>query len=338
MLFKIQFQMRNILVLIALLSTLCAYAADWENDYLGNGFEMTYVQQPDDYSGKVRSTVIRRLAGATTGKALLYVHGFNDYFFQTEMAMQFNQMGYDFYAVDLRKYGRSIMPGQKKFQVRDVKEYFADVDSALSIIKKSGISEILLMGHSTGGLVVSCYMSHNPSAPVDALLLNSPFLDWNLGDMEKFVPFVSALGKIAPDFSIKQGGGNAYSESLLKSGHGEWTYNTEWKLQKSPDVDAGWVRAIDVAQRDLRSRPGSIAVPILLMYSSHSAGVSSWTPEANRADIVLDVHDIKHYGLMLGPNVTFTKVMGGIHDLMLSAKGVRQPLYEYIFKWVSTVK
>ncbi len=27
--------------------------------------------------------------------------------FQTEMAEQFNQHGYDFYALDLRKYGRS---------------------------------------------------------------------------------------------------------------------------------------------------------------------------------------------------------------------------------------
>ncbi len=30
----------------------------------------------------------------------------SDYFFQTEMADQFNQHGYDFYALDLRKYGR----------------------------------------------------------------------------------------------------------------------------------------------------------------------------------------------------------------------------------------
>ncbi len=39
-----------------------------------------------------------------TQKAVLYIHGFIDYFFQTEMAEQFNQHGYDFYALDLRKY------------------------------------------------------------------------------------------------------------------------------------------------------------------------------------------------------------------------------------------
>ena len=32
--------------------------------------------------------------------------GFNDYFFQAEMGRQFADSGYNFYAVDLRRYGR----------------------------------------------------------------------------------------------------------------------------------------------------------------------------------------------------------------------------------------
>lgn len=332
--------MKVCISIILLFSSICVSARSWQPDILKNGFEMSYVDQGIDYSGKVRSTIIRRLS--PTGrhdKAVLYIHGFNDYFFQTEMALKFNSNGYNFYAVDLRKYGRSIMPGQKKFQVRNFDEYVADVDSAIAEIKNAGVGEIILAGHSTGGLVASYYMVTTNNASIDALILNSPFLDWNLGDMESLVPLVSFLGKFCPDFKIEQGDGTAYSESLLKDGgHGEWHYDTNWKLRKSPDVDAGWVRAVDEAQRTLRKHVGAIKIPILLMYSSKSAGYSEWAPGANKSDIVLDVNDIKHYGLMLGPKVNCTKVVGGVHDLILSSRNVREPLYDYIFKWLSTVK
>lgn len=55
---------------------------NWQPDHLGDGFEMTYVNHPDDYSGQVRSTVIRKLAARPSQKAVLYVHGFSDYFLQ----------------------------------------------------------------------------------------------------------------------------------------------------------------------------------------------------------------------------------------------------------------
>lgn len=60
-----------------------------------------------------------------------------------------------------------------------------------------------------------------------------------------------------------------------------------------------------------------------------------WSPEASRADIVLDVKDIKKYGLELGTDVTAARVNGGMHDLILSAPDVRYPVYRYIFNWLS---
>ena len=39
--------------------------------------------------------------------SVLYIHGFNDYFFQRELAQKMDSAGYSFYAIDLHKYGRS---------------------------------------------------------------------------------------------------------------------------------------------------------------------------------------------------------------------------------------
>ncbi len=325
-----------ILSLFLLSSSTALFASGWTPDRLGHGYEMRHVNQPDDYSGKVISTIVRKLAPDSlhTRKGVLYIHGFNDYFFQSQLGDNFISHGYDFYAVDLRKYGRSLLPGQRRYDVRDLSEYFPDIDSALVAMQHSGLTEIIIMGHSTGGLTASFYLSSRRPAAVKGLILNSPFLDWNLGAKEKLVPLISAAGRLFPDMKIPQSGSTAYAESLLKSGHGEWEYDTNLKLSKSPDVTAGWVRAIDRAQKSLRDGKADIRIPILLLYSSQSVDGDKWNENFNHGDAVLDVKDIRKYGLELGPHVTAVKVMGGLHDLVLSRPGVRTPLYQYIFYWL----
>ena len=326
----------TILTLLLWVAALAQDRSQWQPDILGDGYEMRTVDQPDDYSGKVVSTIIRKLAPDSlhTMKGVLYVHGFNDYFFQSEMGDEFVEHGYDFYAVDLRKYGRSILPGQRMFEVRNIDEYFADIDSAITVMEASGLDEVVLMGHSTGGLTVSCYLNDHRPDIIKGLILNSPFLDWNLGWTEKFVWAVSGMGRLFPNMKISQGETTAYSESILKKDHGEWTYNTSWKLEQSPDVTAGWVRAINLAQKSLRDGKSRIDIPILLMYSSNSVTGDKWDERFNHGDAVLDVKDIKKYGSELGPHVTCVKVTGGLHDLVLSRREVRVPLYRYIFNWL----
>ena len=329
------------LILVSLTLQLSGQVSDrWVPDILGDGYEMRHIEQPDDYTGPVLSTVIRKLVtpridSTTVNRGVLYVHGFNDYFFQAEMGDRFVEHGYNFYAVDLRRYGRSLVKGDKPFDIRDMSSYFQDIDSALVIMKRQGITEIILIGHSTGGLTSAYFESRCHPEAIKALILNSPFLDWNLGWKERLIPAISLLGKIWPSFKISQGMSTAYAESLLKQYHGEWTYRTDWKFIQSPPVTAGWVRAITRAQKALRDGKADIRIPVLLLYSSASVDGSDWTPEHNRADGVLDVKDIKKYGMELGPDVTCAKVEGGMHDLVLSAKDVREPLYRYIFAWLA---
>lgn len=319
------------LTILAILGFLSAAASEkWHPDVLP-GYESLTVNQPDDYSGHVVSTIIRLCPDSTRSTAshrrgALYVHGFNDYFFQAELGKEFASHGYDFYAVDLRKYGRSILPGQSPFQARSMSEYFPDIDSAIVVMKRNGIEEITLMGHSTGGLITACYMALLPDSTVKALILNSPFLDWNLSPLlEDIIPAVVTLGRWMPDLKIPQDGSDAYSNSLLLGHGGEWQYDTRWKMRHSPDVTAGWIRAITLAQNMLKSGRHPIRVPVLLMRSDHSGA---------GGDLVLDVNDISRFGLKLGPRVTELIVPGGFHDLILSKKSVRSPLYAFIFSWL----
>lgn len=314
-----------------------AVDTQWHTDVLGDGYEARTVEQGSDYSGRVVSTIIRKRAMHDTRRGVLYVHGFNDYFFQAQMGDEFISHGYDFYAVDLRKYGRSWIDGQKRCQVRSITEYYADIDSAVCEMTRSGIREIVLLGHSTGGLITACYVNDCKPTEVMALILNSPFLDWNLGSTERLIPLVSWWGKWFPSTAIKQGLSTAYGESLLKRYHGEWDFNTKWKSLQSPDVDAGWVRAITEAQNSLRDGKCHIAIPVLVMYSSRKIEGSVWNTEFNKGDAVLDPNDIRKFGAKLGTDVTLAKVTDGLHDLFLSSPNVRKRLYKYVFEWLQSV-
>lgn len=316
---------------ILILFSLPIFADDWDYDILGDGYEVTRLYMKPDYSGNVTASLIRKLCVNESGRAILYVHGYNDYFFQKELGNQFVGNGYDFYALDLRKYGRSYMQGQELFETRDLSEYFEDVTAALDVIAESGCKEIVLMGHSTGGLILSYFMAKGMAEgyPVKALLLNSPFLDMNLDNLtENYVlPVVAWLSILNNDIKINQGADDLYARSLLKEYDGEWEYDTSWKLVVSPDVTVGWLHAITDAQKFLH-KGVDIRQPILLMRSERSSA------DYLLSDMVLDVDEISKYGKRLGADVTEYVVKNGLHDLFLSCKPVRYPLYAAMFNWL----
>lgn len=316
--------------LIVCLSGFCQFFPDT----LGNGFSDHVFHMPNDYEGEVISTLIRlQPSHSTSDKAILYIHGFNDYFFQEQMAHKFDSAGFNFYAVDLRKYGRSLLPTQYPFTVRSLNEYFADIDSAIYMIKQAGNKEIILMGHSTGGLISSLYADANKDKlQVNALILNSPFLDMNQSWFKEkiLIPVVAFFGKWFPNVKIPQGISTGYAESLLKEYHGEWNFNTNWKMIVSPPLTAGWIRAIYKGQCLIR-KGLNIPVPVLVMHSDKSVYGDDWTPDFNRGDAVLDVKDIERYGKMLGPDVTTVTIPNGIHDLVLSDYTSRTQAYQEMF-------
>lgn len=325
-------------IIIYVFTTLFIFGREWNVDILGNDFKYTTIEQPNDYSGKVVSTLIKKETIIKGDRAILYVHGYNDYFFQKEMADTFITHGYNFYAIDLRKYGRSILKDQTKFEARSLDEYFEDIDSALYIIEEDCINNVILIGHSTGGLISAYYLSSKKDHEgiIKTLILNSPFLEFNLNSFQKeyLVPLVSSFSGVFPNISIPQNSNDAYAQSLLRNYHGEWDYNTSWKLPLSPDVTSGWIGAIYKAQRKLQI-DANINIPILLMRSDRSIYGEQWTSDFNRGDAVLNVDDISKYGRKLGSNVNEVVVKEGLHDLVLSHKPIRDALYKYILNWLN---
>ncbi len=308
----------------------------WHPDILP-GYEARYVNQGEAFDGPCRSTIVRLRAQRPSRRAYLYVHGFNDYFFQSEMGRRFVDSGYNFYAVDLRRYGRSKEPWQYPYNIRDIREYYADIDSALAQIRRDGNTDITLSGHSTGGLTVLSFAADKGAdCGVDRVVTDSPFLEWNYNSFYRnvAVPVVQFLGKIFKNSKIKQSHCDGYAYSLLRQYHGQWEYNTDWKMIYSPPVTFSWVGAINAAQSRLMKRRKDIAVPILVMHSSRKIDGCGWTQEFQTGDAVLDPAMIQERGSLLGHERVVCAIDSGIHDLILSEPGPREAAYDTIFKFI----
>lgn len=308
----------------------------YQTDILGEDYQQLTLNFADDYDGKVVATLVRKKSAQATKKAVLYIHGFCDYFFQTEMAEQFNQHGYDFYALDLRKYGRSKLPHQKFYYLLDLREYDAEITKALEIIGQENHNQVLLAGHSTGGLITTLYAAHYPDHRlIKALWTNSPFYDFYKSVIEKKVgiPLLSEVGERLPNAKFPSGLNQWYTPSLHKDFYGEWDFNLNWKPKSLPFVHLCFVNAIHKAQKEIH-RGISLNIPTLIMHSHQSKYPKKWGVDAQQSDVILDVKDMTHNAKKMKGDVQTLAIKNGLHDLVLSAPPVRKKVYEDLFSWL----
>lgn len=310
----------------------------WTSDVLP-GFEQTTLAGLSAADGPIEVVLVRRRCSIPSTKAVLYIHGYVDYFFQTHLADFYNQAGLHFYAIELRRHGRAMRPHQHPNYTANIDEYLQDVDAAVSLLRgEEHIDWLLLNGHSTGGLVAALFAHRGQQrAAVNAVFLNSPFLDMNLPTWQKWLlePVLSGLGAWFPYLPITKIS-VAYGQSLHASYHGEWWYDTRWKPIAGFPIYAGWFRAIHRAHAEV-ARGLTIQCPVLLMHASRSAWPKQWNEAVMAADIVLDVADMRRLSPRLGANVVVRAITNAMHDLTLSQLAARQQVFKELRDWLSAI-
>ena len=304
---------------------------------LHTDFDYQTIQLSPDYEGEVTATLISSKFNTGDRESVLYLHGYIDYFFHPHVCEQFIKNNLDFYALDLRKYGRSMLEHQRANFCLDIEEYFEEISIAIRQINKTGNSPIHLLGHSTGGLIASNYMNHGKEvSSIKSLILNSPFLDFNQPDIAKKATFLTAkiASTILPYSYINGALSPVYAQSLHKDHYGEWDFNPDWKPIKGFPTYFKWIVAIHSAQKKLLE--SNIEVPVLVMHSSRSRSMSTFSEEAMSSDTVLNIEDIKRIGSRLGKQVTLLDIDNALHDVFLSPKEVREAAFNEMFAWLGT--
>ncbi len=291
----------------------------------------------DDYEGEV-SAAVEFSVLPETETAVLYIHGYMDYFFQHHLAAFFIDQGISFYAIELRKYGSSIKKHQHENFFKNISEYDEEISIVLNKIRRDGHTKIVLNGHSTGGLIATHYVLHGEyKGLVSGVILNSPFLEFNIPKLLKVIlPLVTPLARVFPYLKSTKLP-PFYTQSLHKNYHGRWDFNLAYKPIPSFTTYLGWVRAILKAQKKIQKRKIG-AVPCSIFHSDNSCFASTWDDLMLRSDAVLNVDDIVSYGRAIYPDADIIEIKNAMHDIVLSEDEVIEDYFSNISDWLKKHK
>lgn len=360
----------------------------WRQDVLGADYESRTIPLMDDDAGPVVATLVRYRGPASSARAsspaapalspapttsptdthsarseptpqpphfiLLYIHGRNDYFFQSELAEDIDGCGGAFYALDLRRYGRSLRPGQRMGFVSNLSLYDEDISEALDLIREDYPDlPLVLMGHSTGGLLATLWANRHPGA-LDGLILNSAWLEMQtMASMRSAVaPILERIASRNPMWAVPGGDGPDHYGRSLREGWNAldvplpdslaaypndpavkgWSYALEWKRPGSYPAYAAWLEAILDGHENVASSV-HLDIPVLSMMSTSSYFGEEFSEAVFSSDVVLDREVILERSARLGPLVTMASFPGK-HDLLLSDPQVRAEVYDTMNRWI----
>lgn len=403
---------------------------EWRPDVLGDEFECTDLDLGEDEEGPLVATLVRALP-APRGFwdrllrrerelehcDVVYVHGWSDYFFQKPLARFFTARGARFFAIDLRKYGRSLREGQTPGYIDDLAQYDREIDAALAIVRggaavehgvggvaaddpvlgdgggtgggngegaageggsasesaRGGANEIgedaagqrpagaavagdhreggaetqpagsggsrrlILLGHSTGGLVLSLWADRH-RGEADALVLNSPWLELQLSGAARraLATVVNVRARLSPhELALPQIDMGFYSQAQRACNTPEELaqVNTVWRPEHTLPVRAAWLRAILAGHARISSGI-DVGAPVCVLLSARSYFGLSWNDAMSSADTVLEVEGVARAALRLGGSVTVERIDGALHDVFLSRQGVRQQAFARMRSWL----
>ena len=214
-----------------------------------------------------------------------------------------------------------------------------ELDAAADVIAADH-DELMLMGHSTGGLITSLWAASHRER-ISGLVLNSPWLDLQGSAIVRTLgtPVIDALGSRSPTSVLRLPPDlGHYQRTVHASLEGEWDYDLELKLTPGPAGPgrAGCGRSCSVTSG---SPPGlDIGVPVLVLASTATEFARRWHEGLRTVDVVLDVEQIAARAVRLGPHVTVVRIAEGMHDLVLSAAHVRKIVLDEIGRFVGELR
>ena len=328
--------------------------ADWVPDVLGDEFEQLTLELGDDEQGPVVATLVRALPAERSwwerlrertlmldGVDVLYVHGWSDYFFQKRLARFWTSRGARFFALDLRKYGRSLREGQTPGYIADLATYDEDIEAALAAMGHGSAAagparRLVLFGHSTGGLTLSLWASRHPGA-ADAVILNSPWLEFQFAPVRAAIaPMVELQARLRPLEAAPQIDLGYYTRAQQEVADPDdpMEVNLLWRPVQTMAVYAGWLNAVLAGHKAVAAGL-AIEAPVCVMLSSRFVAPTRWSQELTAADSVLIVDDIARAALKLGSTVTVERIDGALHDVFLSRHEAREDAYRRLERWVT---
>ncbi|WP_343317419.1 alpha/beta hydrolase [Arthrobacter sp. TMP15] len=324
-----------------------------------SGATAAHTSEEPPLADTYRATLIRHKPAASlardyepNGHAVLFIHGWSDYFFNTGLAEFFTERGYFFYALDLHNHGRSLGSPEMGGYVGNLADYDAEILAAHALIARESMTNpglpdpsrepapgadsqhpVILMGHSTGGLIATLWAHHHPGL-VSHLILNSPWLEIQGGAaIRRAASPLVQLADLRPLMRMRVPERSFYWRGISSAAYGEWNVDRNLRPPHAFPVRAGWMKAILAGQQEVAAGL-KLPMPVLVLLAAKSMLGPVWSDLMLKADVVLDVRSLALRTLSLGNSVTLERIDGALHEVFLSSKPVREDGYARLERWL----
>jgi len=267
-------------------------------------------------------------------KLFFWVHGFNDYYYHYHIGNKLLDESYDIYSIRLRRYDGS----EYLFYTNDLKEYIEDIDKHLECIINN-YKEIVLYGHSLGGLISTLYLKYGKyNNKISFLVLNSPFFEFRVNFFEKILikylvfifDFLIYLGFLDKFVIAYHKGENVYNNYIFK----KYFFDKKLKVSEKP-VYLDWVITVSYYQKLISKY--IFTTPTLVLCPSNSCNEEDLI-DNNYGDSVLNVSDMVSISNKIFKNLELKMVNDSIHDIFVSNKEVVDYSFYYMIKWLKNSK
>ncbi len=220
---------------------------------------------------------------------IVVVHGFAEHIGRYgQIFEQLNRAGMSVLGVDLRGHGRSY--GMRGY-INNLSEYVDDLETAVREAKAtSSASKVIILAHSMGALVASCYASKHPNQ-VSGLILSSPLIEIAVEIPAWKRKAAHWMAKLMPSFSLQ----STMDTKYLTHDTGKVrAYNEDPLIFHY--VRAGWFDQITGFKEEAFKTAKKIKTPVLVQFSPKDYIVNfetgkTWSHELASEDKEIKIYD-----------------------------------------------
>ncbi len=270
-------------------------------------FKNIYLSINDEEYVKVRykKTLLNK-------KCIIWIPGRNDYFFHYHFTNLYPD--YDIFALSMRNNHNRRKDVYN--HIDDVNNHKLEIDTVYENFNINMYEEVILYGHSTGGLICILYNKINKKNKISKMILNSPFLMFKRHWIENF--FLNWIGWFIFDFipniniSFDIFKPNIYALNLSK----RFKINPFYKTFYNVPVISSWLINIMKHQYQISLGKFKINIPTLVLYCDKSKNI-----ENRYGDSVLNIEGNLKQVPKLFNNSNFLSlhlVEDSVHDVLCS--------------------
>lgn len=241
-------------------------------------------------------------------KCIIWLPGRNDYFYHYHISSKLHN--YDLYALNYRNC--HPLKCDLSDYIDDIKKLFKEIDIIYEYFNINSYDEVILYGHSTGGLICTLYQFESKNK-ISKIILNAPWFHYKFNTFDHYIfhYLYYYIIPCIPEFDLieRSFNDNKYMTSLTE----KFKIDKLFKKNYITPVISTWFRNIIKYQNNIYHKKIWLKYPTLALISDHNAEFKG----AKKGDEILDINEHIKQLEKLGNN-KLVLIKDATHDVLCS--------------------